>query len=165
MRRRVLLTGFGVLALIQILQPLWGVTGARRLWPFCAYDMFAFRVSQPTRTLRVVLEDDAGDKTMVAPGNVLPMEFFRAAGVIDSIYRRGHDEQKKQQLARDILARLEDEPWRPFDETWHAARPRPGHRFVAFDVQEIEQEIRMTDRGAVLVDLVVHPLFHHAAQP
>ena len=152
------------MALIQVVQPVWGVTGARRLWPFCAYDMFAFRVREPTRTLRVVLEDDGGLKTTVAPGNVLPMEFFRATGVLDSVYRQGHDERKKEQLAQAILVRLADEPWSAFDETWRAARPRPGHRFVALDVEEVEQTLRVTGGGAELVELATRSLFHHAAK-
>lgn len=130
-----------------------------RLWPFCSYDMFAQRAVATPQTLQVTLIDDQGDATGVHPGAVLPIEFFRANELIYEIFVRGQDSERKQRLAADILRRLNEEPWPAFDETWASSTPRSKRRFVALEVELVQQGFRRAPRGLELVPIRREPVY------
>lgn len=134
-----------------------------RLWPFCSYDMFAQRAASNPQTLQVTLIDDQGDATRVHPGAVLPIEFFRANELIYEVFVRGRDSERQQRLAADILRRLNEEPWAAFDETWAASAPRGKRRFVALEVERVEQGFRRAPRGVELVPIRREPVFRGPA--
>jgi hypothetical protein len=147
-RRRLLkvaVVGFAGLQVAQL------AAGPYRLWPFCAYDMFALREGPTHGALAVELVDDAGQRVLVAPGNVLPLEFFRAAAVIERVFVRG-DEPGKQALAASILDSLARKPWSSFDEVWASARPTAGRHFVRLRLVRLTQSIELGPHGAALVN-------------
>jgi hypothetical protein len=121
--------------------------GPYRVWPFCAYDMFALRSASPHAALVVELTDDAGERALVAPGNVAPLEFFRAAAVVERALVRGSDTALKERVAARLLRQLELAPWSGFDEVWPAARPHPGRHFVRLRVLRVLQIIARTPQG------------------
>lgn len=135
-----------------------------RLWPFCSYDMFAQRAVPRPRTLQVTLTDDRGDAVQVQPGNVLPVEFFRANELLYEVFVRGQDRQRKRQLASDILRRLNEEPWSAFDETWAARAAQKGRRFVSLEVELLEQGLLRAPRGLELVTLRREAVFRCSAE-
>jgi hypothetical protein len=141
-RRRLLKVAVAGFALLQVGQLF---AGPYRVWPFCAYDMFALREGSHHVTLAVTLEDDAGQWLVAAPGRVLPLEFFRAAAILERVFMRGTDEAQKSRLAARILADLNERPWSTFDEVWAPVRPADGRRLVRMQLLRLEQGI---DRGA-----------------
>ncbi len=134
---------------VQASQLFVGAFGWRNGWPLCSYDMFALRVAPPHSTVSVVLTDDRGARQRVHPGNVLPLEFFRAMALVNRTYLSHADEATRERLARVALSELR-RSWPAFDEVWAAARPEPGHNFVGIAFYVERQVLSKTGRGVRL---------------
>jgi hypothetical protein len=147
--RSLALFVFPAFFLIQFAQIFGPVAPRLRIWPFCPYDMFAFPTDYNVIYHRIVLTEADGTQQVVDPGNVLPVEFFRANVLFALLFgsgsdRRmqrwygvGRDENLKRTICQAALRRLNSDPWRAFDETFAAARPRSrgaAARFVAMTV-------------------------------
>jgi hypothetical protein len=134
-RRRWLTVAFCAFFIVQLAQVLTPVMPALKLWPFCPYNLFAFRINlREVQYFQVILREDDGVTQTVAPGHVVPMEFFRANGILINVFWLGKDKARQDAIARTLLDHLNKHPWPEFDETYPAARPRPGHRFVGLDI-------------------------------
>ena len=102
-------------------------------WPLCSYDMFSRTWPTELAVLRVHLSDDAGGEQIVWPGNVVPLEFFRANAILAE--SAAWAEPRRSTFFDTLLDRLNAGGWPAFDETWAAAVPPPGRRFVAMRVE------------------------------
>ena len=130
-RKRETLTALLVIFFCaQLLHTLFNVNN----WPFCSYNMFNFVTPLQTKIIRVALHLDDGGQQLVAPGNILPLEFFKANSLIVNVYGVSADERRKEQLSEMILRRLNSDPWPAFDETYRAARAPHGSKYVGFDL-------------------------------
>jgi hypothetical protein len=158
-RLKVAVVGFAILQAGQLL------AGPYRVWPFCAYDMFAFRANSSSTALVIELVDDAGYRVSVPPGKVVPLEFFRATTLFDRTFVRDTDDTRKQRLAARILRSLEEAPWSGFDEVWSSERPRPGRRFVGLRVVRLEQSVTLSPAGAALTVQGKHLLYEYTRPP
>lgn len=74
--------------------------------------------------LKVVLFDLNGNEEVVDPGQVLPVEFFKARSIIARVFFGKTEQTTKDNFAKAILARLSGHPWSGFDETFAAAKMR-----------------------------------------
>jgi hypothetical protein len=102
----------------------------RSYWPLCSYNMFS-RVRPLTSSVpKVLLYEDSGAVRTADVWEVLPLEFFRAISLTQRAFYAGDDEARKERLAAFILESLNRRPWGAFDQTYQAARPSPGARFV-----------------------------------
>jgi|GEM_PF-2321904 len=128
--------GLGGWVVRQLLQTL----ANRPRWPWVPQNMFAHDLADPVRRLVVALWDSHGNHVLVEPGNVLPVEFFRAQRMLLQVFAPESDDQHKDEFAQRLLARLNDRPWRAWDEVDASARARPGTRFVGFDLALAEFE-------------------------
>lgn len=105
----------------------------RNPWPLSSYDMFSRTWPSTIRVARVRLVDDRGAEMQVWPGNVIPLEFFRANALIQDA--ETWDPERRRRFYEAILEELNRGGWSGFDETWEAASPAPGARFVSLSVE------------------------------
>jgi hypothetical protein len=103
-------------------------------WPFCSYDLFSFLPTEARTRLIVAMYEDDHTVQTVSPGNILPLEFFRANHLIADVYFYPGNAKRKIAFAAYILDQLNNAPWIAFDETYAAATPQSGRRFVGFDL-------------------------------
>jgi hypothetical protein len=136
----------------------------RNSWPFCSYNMFnrvlPERIAQP----RVVLVDDAGPTGPMPVYGLLPLEFFRVMSVSSAVYLGGTDAATRDRFTERMLDRLNDHPWRAFDEVRASVRPRSG-RFTGLDLYEVWIDLSDYDPEA---DRPVHDqrlLYSYRRQP
>lgn len=101
------------------------------LWPFCSYNMFNFNVEKSISRLKISICEDTGECQIVNPGNILPIEFFRANRFFSSIYLKG---SLNNEFKKKVLLRLNNNPWGQFDEIMPAALPKYGNSFVDFQI-------------------------------
>lgn len=124
-------TTFVIAAVAQITSSL---TGARQ-WPLAPYDMFAYQPSLKERSLRIRLVDTKGCVRLTVPGRVIPLDFFRAYDLFVQIYvDKSYGIGTERAFSQLVLTRLNNRPWRGFDEMLDAIRPRCGERFVSLEV-------------------------------
>lgn len=124
----------------------------RPRWPWVPQNMFAHDLPDPVRRVVVALWDSQGGHVLVEPGNVLPVEFFRAQRMLIQVFASKARGLERDAFALRLLARLNDRPWSAWDEVDAAARPRPGTRFVGFDLAlaefEFEERTSLRERPA-----------------
>ena len=125
-RTRALLLG---LSALFVATQLAATLGWYRQWPFAPYDMFAWRGSPIAQVWVVELVASDGTIREADPGNVVPLEFFRARALVRELVdpRSGID---RDALVDKLLERLNRRGWIAFDETWPAIRPEGAVRFV-----------------------------------
>lgn len=153
--RLALLSGLGIVLAIQLAQTLRD----RSPWPLCAYNMFNRTLPLRFATMRVRLHDGSGAAFIVDPGEMLPLEFFRARSIMQDVFYAGNDERQKALLAAWMLRNLNERPWRAFDETFAAARPSEGARFVKLDVLVWGLDVSRMTAGAPLTPFEESSLF------
>jgi hypothetical protein len=129
-------------------------------WPFAAYDMFDYLATRTVPTWIVVLVQDDGVEREVYPGNVVPVEFFRANALFRELFGRTPTAIDREAVVERLLARLNQGGWPAFDETWPAAVPEAGTRFV--DLRVVVRVVRLepTADGALaerISDRVAYP--------
>lgn len=103
-------------------------------WPLCSYNMFNFVPELRSQVMRFVLVEEGGRRQEVEPGQVLPIEFFRATSLCYEVYLVPEWRDRREVFSRQLLDRLNAAPWHAFDETYAAARPRKGGRFIGLRV-------------------------------
>jgi hypothetical protein len=84
-------------------------------WPLCNYNMFSSIPSDRTAAIEVSLSDMADGHVIVDPGNLFPVEFFRARGFMWSVLT-GEDKAIKNRFCAAILDFINQRKWRAFDE-------------------------------------------------
>ncbi|CAN5619476.1 hypothetical protein BH11BAC2_BH11BAC2_15830 [soil metagenome] len=87
-------------------------------WPFNSYNFFNFNSrNNNVPRLKILLVSDIGNKSLVDPGNVFPVEFFRAYGLCKNVFVKKDYIQERQRIS--ILMKkyiLENSSQRKFDE-------------------------------------------------
>ena len=135
----ILLTAFIICALIQFLHVLVN----RNRWPFVAQNMFAHRYSGFVKRLFVVLFYEDGEETMVLPGRVLPVAFFRAQRMLINMFCHGSSELAAREFSKLLLYRLNYKPWDGFDEIKPSVKPRNGSEYIGFQLCMCELDLRL----------------------
>lgn len=145
-----------VLAAVQ----MWQTIRNRNDWPFCAYNMFNYRVPARWEQLRVALYDDAGNRTgPIDPWGLLPLEFFRVVSLLDVVFLRGRDAALQTEFCERTLHRLNTTRWRDFDEVRGSVRSPSGRPFAALELYLVDVDQKQcdpTDRASVLAARLVH---------
>lgn len=120
----------------------------RKRWPFCSYDMFSYPLGTRFPQPRVQLLDDIGATEPMPVYGLLPVEFFRTVAILDEIFYECSDEALQDRFADRLLWRLNERPWRGFDEVRASVRPRTltgwtGLRLldVVIDLADYDAEI------------------------
>ncbi len=149
---------FFIIQAVQLPLALFHGTG---LWPFSPYTMFAFQPPPRSSRFHVVLHESSGRTQLVEPGNVLPIEFFRANALLRLTYSPGGDGRRQAELARVMLTRLRESPWEAFDEVRAAARPSPGAVFTRLDIVVCEWDLERYRYGAGYRPECAPPLFSY----
>jgi hypothetical protein len=140
-----LVAGLIALVVAQVSQLFLDPTGGSN-WPLCSYNMFAYRYRGPTRVVSVVLAQDDGTLIRTRPGNVLPIEFFRANALVKRVFVHQDNLRMKDLLSSSILDRLRDPHWAAFDEVWAPVRPNAGQNFTGLAVDVLDVLIDERDR-------------------
>ncbi|MEW2577311.1 hypothetical protein [Streptomyces syringium] len=139
---------------------LWHTVRDRNRWPFCAYNMFNYRVPEAWEQLRIVLHDDRGRTTgPLDPWGLLPVEFFRVVSILESVLITNQDEPLKEEFCVRTLNRLNTAPWPDFDEVRASVALPDGRPFVALEVYLVEVDaVRCDprDRASVLSARLLH---------
>jgi hypothetical protein len=104
---------------------------------------FPERLPQP----RVRLQDGDGPTVLLPVYGMMPLEFFRVVPIFGAIFLDNADEGVKARFARRVLDRMNDHPWRAFDEVRASYRPRSG-RFTGLDVYEVWADLAEFDSRA-----------------
>jgi hypothetical protein len=102
-------------------------------FPFCSHGLFNGLFTSDVELYRVVVYDDQGRSAVVDPGRVLPIEWYRAVGVVDLVIVPEGDAKRKDALSDLLIHRLNDDPWYALDETYASIRPLPGARIVGLE--------------------------------
>ncbi|MEU1308346.1 hypothetical protein ABZ419_05530 [Streptomyces cinnamoneus] len=139
---------------------LWHTVRDRNRWPFCAYNMFNYRVPETWEQLRIVLYDDRGRTTGPQdPWGLLPVEFFRVVSILESVLIGNQDEKLKEEFCERTLHRLNTARWPDFDEVRASAALPDGRPFAALEVYLVEVDaVRCDprDRASVLSAGLLH---------
>lgn len=161
--RWVLSLSLAVFFGIQAAQLPLSLFFSKDLWPFAPYIMFSYLQPPSMRRPHLVLHDSSGRSQLVEPGNVLPIEFFRASILLRAVYAPESDPRLKIELARAMLARLREVPWGAFDEVWAAARPSPGATFTRLEVVFCAWDFTQYRYGTGYRPECEPPVFSHAS--
>lgn len=132
----------------------------RNAWPFCAYNMFNYYLTDCFQQARVVLITDRGHLVGPAdPWALLPLEFFRVISVIERVFITCEDPHVRDDFCRKALHRLNTRPWRDWDEIRGSFRPPAGQRFVGVELHLVEVDFTRcdpTDRSQVTSVELMH---------
>ncbi len=104
-------------------------------WPINPTNLFYKKASKQTSLYRFVLIDDAGTSQVVDPARAIPLERFRLGGIIRTALRNPKNPEARERFSRSMITRLNENPWRGFDEIASPALPSIGRHFVAFELQ------------------------------
>lgn len=109
------------------------------LWPFSSHRLFSQQPRNEKLIVQAVLEDTNGNTYVVHPGRVIPIEYCRTSGLVRNIYMNGTNEQKEQ-FVKYLLKRLNEAPWRAFDEMFKAIEPkdRASFKTLRFESHRVE---------------------------
>ncbi|MFD0563923.1 hypothetical protein ACFQ2M_19345 [Kitasatospora saccharophila] len=108
--------------------------------------MFAYRKRARAWQLRVRLITGDGQQVGPAdPWGLLPMEFFRVVSTLERIFFTEQDHAAREEFCREVLARLNDRPWRGWDEVKAALAPPAGQRFAAMELYLVEVDFDQCD--------------------
>ena len=109
---------------------LWA---AKDNFPFCSHGLFNDLFQARSSLVYFVVHDSRGNSAIVDTGRVVPVEWYRAVGLVENVFIQESDPRRKEQVARLLLDRLNAEPWPAFDETYTSIRPAVGARMVGLD--------------------------------
>lgn len=111
----------------------------RSAWPFCSYNMFNRPTPRRMRHMRIVLLDEHGYRT--EPQRVwgmLPMEHFRVASTFMEIYLDPETPDAVRERYSGLLVnRLNERPWKAFDQVKAPPRNLIGARWTGFDLYRV----------------------------
>lgn len=127
--RRVLL----LLAACFFAAQLWQTVRNQSTWPLCSYNMFSRLAPLDMDTLQARLSLASGARVSVNAWEVIPLEFFRAAHLVQRVYMNPSPEETRAALAALLIRLLNESPWGGFDQTYPApplAAPVVGLAFV-----------------------------------
>lgn len=109
----------------------------RNRWPFCTYDMFSYPLDTRFPQPRVQLRDELGTTDVMSVYGLLPVEFFRAVAIIDDVFYECEDTELKDRFAERMLCRLNERPWRAFDEVRASIRPRTARGWMGLRLLDV----------------------------
>lgn len=84
---------------IQLAHSIFNVNN----WPFCSYNMFNHLAPLQVNVIKVKLYESTGGEKIVEPGNILPIEFFRANRLISKVYISSNNKTNKERLSQIII--------------------------------------------------------------
>ena len=138
----VLVTALCVSVLIQLYCVIFNVNK----WPFVAQNMFAHKYKGLIKRMVVVLYRENGNKCLVLPGDVIPVAFFRAQRVLLNIYTSKANCENIERFSRDLLHRLNYQPWTKFDEINKSVACSENNKFIAFKIYIAELDLIKEER-------------------
>ena len=149
----VLVTAFCISVLIQLYCVVFNVNK----WPFVAQNMFAHRYRGLIKRMVIVLYRERGNKCLVLPGDVIPVAFFRAQRVLLNVYTGQACHEDIERFSRDLLHRLNYQPWPKFDEINKSAVSLENDKFIAFKIYiaelDLAREKKLT-RSSTIEDVI-----------
>lgn len=98
-------------------------------WPFSSHRLFSQLPQNPKPIVQAIFVDAKGHEIAVHPGKALPIEYSRCSGFIRKLAKEGTPQQKMF-LLDYLLKRVNERPWRAFDEMYSAARSPSGAPFI-----------------------------------
>lgn len=111
----------------------------RNTWPYCSYNMFSFQAKDVQGQRRVRLVTDRGAALgPAAVWGLLPLEFFRVDRIVKKLFVEEDDHGRRDEFCAAVLERLNNRPWRRWDEVKPSLSPPPGHRIVAMELYHVE---------------------------
>lgn len=134
---------------------------ARDNFPFCSHGLFNDLFQAETSLVYFVVHDSQGNSAIVDTGRVVPIEWYRAVGLVDNALIQEGDARNKQRIARLLLERLNAQPWDAFDETYGSIRPAPGARMIGLDVVVLAFDLDRYRHGQPLQPLRVERVFSY----
>ena len=119
--------------------------------------MFAHKYRGLIKRMVIVLYRENGNKCLVLPGDVIPVAFFRAQRVLLNVYTGQADHEDIERFSRDLLHRLNYQPWPKFDEINKSAESPENNKFTAFKIYiaelDLAREKRLT-RNSTIEDVI-----------
>jgi hypothetical protein len=130
-------------------------------FPFTSHGLFNHLFTPDVPLLRVRLHDSAGGTQLVDPGQAVPVEWYRASGLVENVFVNDGDRERQGALAALLLERLNTAPWPAFDEAHASARPPQGTHFVGLDVVRCHLDLRGHEAGAVVRPVKVEVVYSY----
>jgi hypothetical protein len=105
-------------------------------WPFSPMNLFSKLRGEDQRVYYFKLKDSADKEFLVHGKFVVPIEHFRAKGVLAQVYAQDESENTKSQFSRALINLLNEAPIIfSLNEVFPSIRPSVGHRFVSLHIE------------------------------
>lgn len=134
-------------------------------WPFCSYNMFNTILPLKFTLYTAILTKADGSQQHEEVWKLLPVEFFKAYHMIEKIYIDGKDRKTQDTFSKNLLNRLNRDPWIRFDERFPSASSAHHEKFVAIEILTNEQDFTAYSAKKPLIPVKVGSVYKYENYP
>jgi hypothetical protein len=113
----------------------------RNVWPIAAQNMFSYTPTEPFPRVMAILYEAGEPTTIVFATQLLPVEFFRVPRILLNSLAEKATPAEADAFARQVLSRLNEQPWRAWDERDACAKPGHGRCFTDLDLISMDYSL------------------------